>query len=127
MPNRVNAHHTLMRPCVVTASLTTRHRLVTAGLTAALGLSLAVGAPFAKASPVDEANTNGQSKAILTGLQTAFSNIAEEVEPAVVTVSIAKAFHGDKEGEGGGGVPHNVFPQGRGQKSMKGTGSGVII
>lgn len=79
------------------------------------------------ASRADEAGTAGQAKTVLLSLQSAFSNIAEELEPTVVTVSISKAIHGEKEGEGGVGVPRNVFPQGHGPKSMKGTGSGVII
>jgi len=122
-----NARQTGLPPRVASDAIFSRMRLAAVGITAIFGLSLAMGPSPAKASPADEANQNGQSKTILTSLQGAFSNIADELEPTVVTVSISKALHTDKDGDGGPIVPHSVFPQGRGPKTMKGTGSGVII
>ena len=103
------------------------NRLLAAGLTAAVGLALSLGSLPAKASFVDEASSSSLTKAILSGLQGAFSNIAEELEPTVVTVSISKSIRNEKEADGGETPPRGIFPQGRPPKSLKGTGSGVII
>jgi len=103
-------------------------RVNTAALAAIITCSVSpLGVP-AFAAHRDETSPAAQSRTLLTGLQSAFTNIAEEVEPAVVTVSISKAFRVEKENDGGAPVPHGGFPPGRvPPKTMKGTGSGVII
>jgi serine protease Do len=102
-------------------------RLIMAGVTAVLGLVLATGPIPANASVGDETSPSAQSKMVLTSLQGAFTTIAEELEPTVVTVSISKSIRNEKEADSGEAAPHGIFPQGRGPKTMRGTGSGVII
>jgi serine protease Do len=99
--------------------------LARAGMAALLGWTVTSAVGPARAG-ADEASPTSQSKAILASLQTAFSNIAEELEPTVVTVSISKSS-GEKDADGADGPPRGVFPQTRGPHVMKGTGSGVII
>ncbi len=127
MRNWVNVLQTGLPPLLAGYAILSGKRLAAVGITAVFACSLVVGPTLANAAPADEGNSHGQSKTILANLQGAFSNIAEELEPTVVTVSISKALHSDKDTDGGG-IPHSVFPQGRsGPKTMKGTGSGVII
>ena len=125
--NWVCAQHLSLQPLPPKTAGLMSARLASLALAAVLSASTVAGASPSRVSSTDDASSRGQSKTILANLQGAFSNIAEELEPTVVTVSISKAVHNDKEGESGGAVPRNVFPQGRAPKSMKGTGSGVII
>ena len=102
-----------------------RPRLAAGGATlAGLACAFALGGAPAMARPVDEGPPAGHSKAVLANLQSAFTAIAEELEPAVVTVSTSRVFRADKEVEA---RPRAVSPPGGGSRLAKGTGSGVII
>jgi serine protease Do len=86
-------------------------------LTGLLGMGLTVG-------PTRAQETVGTDKTdstltYLTGLQDAFSKVADDVEPAVVTVLSTKAAEGEGE--------RRLLPFGRGPRRSTGTGSGVII
>jgi serine protease Do len=102
-------------------------RFATAGVTVVLGWVLAIGPVPAMAYVGDETTPSTQSKMVLASLQSAFSTIAVELEPTVVTVSISKSIRNEKDADSGEGTPHGIFPQGRGFKTVRGTGSGVII
>ena len=65
------------------------------GLGATMQLSLAIG--FASGAEFDDSSS--KSKAILVSLQDAFSSVADELEPAVVTVSSSKASKGEATAE----------------------------
>jgi len=119
--------HFLSLPTRSGGPVTPVKRLVAAGITAVVGLTMSLGPLPARAFPGDETTSAAQTKAMLAGLQNAFSNIAEELEPTVVTVSISKSLRNDKDGDAPDAPPHGIFPQGRGPKVIKGTGSGVII
>ena len=102
--------------------------LASLGLSVLIGCSLAIGSLPAKAAQPDEAGTSRQSKAVLTSLQSAFSSIAEELEPTVVTISSTKAAARERDGEAGG-PPRNGIPLPGSQRPrvLRGTESGVII
>ena len=99
------------------------------GLGATMQLSLAIG--FASGAEFDDSSS--KSKAILVSLQDAFSTVADELEPAVVTVSSSKASKGeataDDEDGAKGTPPFNKMPRpfNRLPGRVIGTGSGVII
>ena len=78
-----------------------------------------------KAEPVDD--SNGKSKAILATLQEAFSAVADELEPAVVTVFSSKTTKSSTGDEEEADAPKSVFPFNRAPRRAIGTGSGVII
>src|SRR5579872_807543 len=101
--------------------------LAATGLTAALGLSLALGAPAARAFRADDPAAQSQnSKTVLASLQAAFSSIADELEPAVVTVSSSKAERPEAAQDSPGPLQHGLTRP-RPKTRMMGTGSGVII
>ncbi len=82
-------------------------------------------AGFAAPSTPDTSVPSPQSATALSNLQNAFTNIAEELEPTVVTV-YSKAVRTD-ESDGAESTSRGVFPKSGGPKTIHGTGSGVII
>ncbi len=82
-----------------------------------LGILCVIGTPsvaFAQERPKD----HSAGKAILLHLQDAFSDVAETLEPTVVTILSYKNKNGDNM---------ERPPMGRGLRRSQGTGSGVII
>ncbi len=76
------------------------------------------------------AQANKQARATLFSLQEAFVSIAEEVEPAVVTITAQKTTRiGSNRKEDDGVIPDLPFGRPSGPRSFRsqGTGSGVII
>ncbi|HZP84060.1 MAG TPA: trypsin-like peptidase domain-containing protein [Chthonomonadaceae bacterium] len=68
------------------------------------------------------------SAARLADLQEAFAAIADEIEPAVVTIYTTKSLRSAAEGEANQDAPPGIIPFGRnGSRRATGTGSGVII
>ena len=90
----------------------------------ALSSIVLVSAPGAPAFADDSA---GKSKAILATLQDAFSSVADELEPAVVTVFSSKTSKSSSAEEDDTESSKGVFPFNRSPKRSTGTGSGVII
>jgi serine protease Do len=96
-------------------------------LTLAAGLAL-------QSTPAGGQRTSGDaaapaaSHAYLSGVQDSFASIADELEPAVVTILSARTIRaaGQDGGAGGSHAQPNPFSQPRIHRSV-GTGSGVII
>ncbi len=85
------------------------------------------GAPSAHAKEKARLENARASVARLADLQDAFSAVADEVEPAVVTIYTSKAIR-TAGGEPNGNEFHGLAPFGRnGTRRATGTGSGVII
>jgi serine protease Do len=101
-----------------------RKHLVSIGLVGALSCAMAFAPVQSRAA--DDTSNGSPSKIMLASLQDAFSNVADELEPAVVTVVSTKSLRAEKEGDGTD-QPHGIFPLGRAPKRSTGTGSGVIV
>src|SRR5436305_1461630 len=118
----------IVSPSMIRASEQLARGLSALGLAAALSVTVSLAAPAAPAPHADDTVSAGQTgKAVLSSLQTAFSNVADELEPAVVTVSSSKVVHPDKEPDTIGPLPNGAFRSRRPKAPMMGTGSGVII
>ena len=103
-----------------------RNRLIGVSMAGALSCVLALASVPSHARTVDDTPGDGQFRSILAGLQNAFTSVADELEPAVVTVVSTKTIRSDKEADGND-QPRGVFPLTKGPRRSTGTGSGVII
>lgn len=75
----------------------------------------------------DEPADTARSRVALASLQNAFSAVADEVEPAVVTIFSAKTLRSNRPRSEEGGDENSLPPFLRGPKRSTGVGSGVII
>ncbi len=98
------------------------------GVPVALGCLLALGqvsqAQAQTAAASKPTLPPATSRTVLNGLQDAFADLADKVEPAVVTLYSVKTFHGSADREARTGDKGNDF---RMPRRITGTGSGVII
>ena len=95
-------------------------------LAGVMALSQVPGASAQTNAPAKAAPPAAASRAALNGLQDAFADLADRVEPAVVTLYSVKTLHPaiDREGRNGDTPgPGAGFPRRR----VTGTGSGVLI
>src|SRR5687768_10917986 len=92
--------------------------IVFMGVAGLLGAGMVPGS--AQVPEEDKAPKTSTSLAYLEDLQDAFSKVADEVEPAVVTVLSTKVAESDR-GE------RRFNPFGRSPRRATGTGTGVII
>jgi serine protease Do len=106
------------------AGFQARPSLVRLGLIGMISLTVALSPVQGKADVGDTPDAS-RAKSTLAGLQDAFSSIADEVEPAVVTVSSTKTAKTPAEGEPND-LPTRFSPLSRPRRST-GTGTGVII
>ena len=89
-----------------------------------LGLAL-LALPAGGVSAQNTSPLHQETHAALVNLQDAFSVIADEMEPAVVTVFSTKAFR-SADGDSND-IPRGVIPFGRRSRRSTGTGSGVLV
>ncbi|HZT42061.1 MAG TPA: trypsin-like peptidase domain-containing protein [Chthonomonadaceae bacterium] len=94
---------------------------------ATYGLALLLGAAALSPGYAQEAGAppGHTTNAALVDLQDAFTNIADQLEPVVVTVLSAKAYHGIQDEKSD--IPRGLNPFRRIPHRSVGTGSGVII
>lgn len=94
------------------------YRAITRGLAGAAVLGILAGSPLAALSQ-EKPKDRSAGKAALLSLQDAFSEVADALEPAVVTIL---GYKTNKNGDNG-----ERPPAGRGLRRSQGTGSGVLI
>ncbi len=92
------------------------YRIARSGLMGVAGMALLLGASV-PAHSQEKQKDHAAGKAALLNLQDAFSDVADALEPAVVTILGYKTKNGD----------NGERPAGRGLRRSQGTGSGVII
>src|SRR5438105_2802437 len=103
-------------------------RKASPGLIGVLSWTLVL-APIAarpvRAEDTPPSDATRAATATLMNLQEAFAAVADELEPAVVTVFSTKSLRGSGDGEGD--LPHGLIPFDRGPRRATGTGTGIII
>jgi serine protease Do len=84
--------------------------------------------PICRAQTTTAASTDKtKATARLLDLQDAFTDLADRLEPAVVTVLSLKAPHSTGDSDARSAAPRGLFGPGGGSRRATGTGSGVII
>jgi serine protease Do len=105
-----------------------RARLLPLG---ALGFAMVMmlSGPLCQAQAVNAADSGSKPKASakLLDLQDAFTELADRLEPAVVTVLSLKSSHSAGDSDTRQQAPRGLFGPGGGARRATGTGSGVII